>query len=99
MAQCDASATLELTQQSGSLTRLASDLGRARQKVRLYSTFISGLRHLPPQMKNQHGLNEEENLIGKKMVAHLSACGVTPVVRLGINNLSVRDCESGENLY
>jgi hypothetical protein len=32
VAQCGASATSELTQQSGSLTRPASDLGRARQK-------------------------------------------------------------------
>ena len=27
-------------------------------KVRLYYTFLGGLRHLPPQMKNEHGLNE-----------------------------------------
>ncbi len=31
-------------------------------KVRLYDTFLGGLRHLPPQMKNQHGLNEEKNI-------------------------------------
>jgi hypothetical protein len=36
----------------------------------LYDTFLSGLHHSPPQMKNQHGLNEEKNLIGKKMVSH-----------------------------
>ncbi len=29
-------------------------------KVRLYNTFLGGLRHLPPRMKNQHGLNEEK---------------------------------------
>ncbi len=29
--------------------------------------IVSGLRHLPPWMKNQHGLNEEKALIGKKM--------------------------------
>jgi hypothetical protein len=34
----------ELTQWSGSLTRLASDLGQARQKVHLYNTFLGGLR-------------------------------------------------------
>ncbi len=45
MVQRSASVMLELTQQSGSLTRLASDLGRARQKVRLYGTFVSGLHH------------------------------------------------------
>ncbi len=32
VAPCGASATLELTQQSGSLTCLASDLGQACQK-------------------------------------------------------------------
>ncbi len=47
-------------------------------------------------MKNQHGLNEEKTLIGKKMVSHLSACDVTRVFSLGTNNLSVRVCESGE---
>jgi hypothetical protein len=46
-------------------------------------------------MKNKHGLNEEMKLIGKKMVSHLSACDVTCVVSLGINNLSVRVYESG----
>jgi hypothetical protein len=46
MAQCGTSATSGLTQQSGSLTRLASDLGRARQKVRLYGTFVSGCKRL-----------------------------------------------------
>jgi hypothetical protein len=49
-------------------------------------------------MKNQHGLNEEKNLIGKKIVSHLSACDVIRVVSLGTNNLSVRVCESGEML-
>ncbi len=33
----------ELTQQCGSLTRLASDLGQAHQKVHLYGTFPSSL--------------------------------------------------------
>jgi hypothetical protein len=41
-------------------------------------------------MKNQHGLSEEKNLIGKEMVSHLSACDVTRVVSLGTNNLTVR---------
>jgi hypothetical protein len=48
-------------------------------------------------MKNQHGLNEEKNLIGKKnSLSYLSACDVTCVVSLVTNNLSVRVCESGE---
>ncbi len=29
-------------------------------KVRLYDTFLGGLRHSPPWMKNLHGLNEEK---------------------------------------
>ncbi len=37
-------ATSELTSAGCHLTRLASDLGRACQKVRLYGTFVSGLR-------------------------------------------------------
>ncbi len=46
-------------------------------------------------MKNQHGLNEEKNHIGKKKnLSCLSACYVTRVVSLGTNNLSVRVCES-----
>ncbi len=35
-------------------------------KVWLYDTFLGGLRHSPPRMKNQHGLNEEKTFIGKK---------------------------------
>ncbi len=50
-------------------------------------------------MKNQHGLNEEKNLIGKKKSLILSACDVTRGVSLCTNNLSVRVCESGEKLY
>jgi hypothetical protein len=50
-------------------------------------------------MKNQHGLNEEKNHIGKKTISHvLSACDVTRAVSLGTNNLSIRVCESGEKL-
>ena len=30
-------------------------------KVRLYDTFLGGLRHSPPQIKNQQGLNEGKN--------------------------------------
>ncbi len=68
-------------------------------KVRLYDTFLGGLRHLPPRMKNQHGLNEEKNHLGKKKyLSYMSACDVTHVVSLGTNNLSVRVCESGEKL-
>jgi hypothetical protein len=30
-------------------------------------------------MKNQHGLNEDKNLIGKKIISQLKACDVTRV--------------------
>ncbi len=56
-------------------------------KVQLYDIFLGGLRHSPPPMKNQHGLNEEKNHIGKKIVSRMSACDVTPVVSLVTNNL------------
>ncbi len=39
-------------------------------------------------MKNQHGLNEEKNHIGKKIVSCMSACDVTHVVSLVTNNLN-----------
>ena len=75
------------------VTCLASDLGRTRQKyhrtVQKYVCtvqYLGGLRHSPPQMKNQHGLNEEKNHIGKKMISQLSACEVIHVVSLDTNN-------------
>ncbi len=37
-------------------------------------------------MKNQHGLNEEKNLIGKKKFSLLSASDMTRVVSLDTNN-------------
>jgi hypothetical protein len=79
------SAISELTLQSGPIARLASDLSWVCQKVQLYGIFVSGLGHSPPQMKNQHGLNEEITFIGKK-VSHLSACDATRVVSLDTNN-------------
>ncbi len=36
------------------------------QKVWLYDTFLGGLHHLPPGMKNKHGLNEEKTFLTKK---------------------------------
>jgi hypothetical protein len=41
--------------------------------------------HLPPQMKNQHGLNDEKTFLGEK-TSQLSACDVTRVVSLDTNN-------------
>ncbi len=61
--------TSELTSAGCHLTRSVSDLGWACQKVHLYSTFVSGLRHSPPQMKNQHGPNEEKSFIGKNSLS------------------------------
>ncbi len=36
--------------------------------------------------QNQHGLNEEKNLIGKQIISQLSASDVTGVVSLDTNN-------------
>jgi hypothetical protein len=47
-------------------------------------------------MKNQHGLNEEETLIGKKIISQLSACDVTRVVSLDTYNQAKVYEESGE---
>ncbi len=85
MAVCSASATSELTQWFGSLTRLASDLGQARQKIHLYGTFLGSFCHSPPRMKNQHWLNEGKTLI-EKIISQLSACDVTGVISLDTNN-------------
>jgi hypothetical protein len=59
-------------------------------KVRLYDTFLGSLRHLPPRMKNHHGLNEEKKHISKKIISHLSACDVTRVVSLDTNNFKCK---------
>jgi hypothetical protein len=50
-----------LTQKSGPLTRLVSDLGWARQKYDCMIHILSSLHLLLPQMKEKHGLNEEKN--------------------------------------
>ncbi len=81
---CDVahSSSVELTQWSGSLTRLASDLWSGAPKVRMYHTLIiSGLRHSPPPMKNQCGSMRKKNLIGpKKRTSQTSASDVSRVV-------------------
>ncbi len=48
-------------------------------KVRLDDTFLGGLRHLLPRMKNQHCSMREKNHIGKKIVSQLSVCDVAHV--------------------
>jgi hypothetical protein len=84
--QYGASIISELTQWSGSLTRLASDLGQACQ-----STFVRYLSRrlmsLAPTNEESVWLNEEKNHIGKKIVSCMSACDVTRVVILDTNNL------------
>ncbi len=65
-------------------------------KGHLYGTYLGGLRHSPPWLKNQHGLNEEKNLIGKKIISQLSASDVTRVVSLDTNNQAEVYEESGE---
>ncbi len=47
-------------------------------------------------MKNQHGLNEEKNHIGKKIFSQLSACEVTRAVSLDTNNQAQVYEESGK---
>ncbi len=65
-----ASATSELTLQSGLITHLASDLSWACQKeVQMYGIFVSSLHHSSPQMKDQHGLNEEKTFMEKNSLS------------------------------
>ncbi len=85
MVQRSASVMSELTQQSGSLTRLASDLGQACQKT--FVRYLSRrLTSLAPTNEESVWLNEEKNHIGKKIISQLSACDVTCVVSLDTNN-------------
>jgi hypothetical protein len=79
-------ATSELISAGCHLTRLHLTLVGRAKKVHLYVIFVSGLSHLHPQMKNQHGLNEEKNFIGKIIISQLSAWDVTRVVSLDTNN-------------
>jgi hypothetical protein len=58
----------------------------ARRSCDQYGTYLGGLQHSPPRMKNQHGLNEEKSHLGKKIISQLSACDVTRVVSLDTNN-------------
>ncbi len=86
-------ATPGLTSDGCHLTHLVSDLWSDAPKVplygtqvHLYGTYLGSLWHSPPWMKNQHGLNEGKNLIGKKIISQLSACDVTRVISLNTNN-------------
>jgi hypothetical protein len=58
--ECGELTTSDLTQQSGLITHVASDLSQACQKY--HCTVLVGiisLQHLPPQIWNQHGHNEK----------------------------------------
>jgi hypothetical protein len=51
----------------------------------IYGTVVSSLNHLPPQKKNQHGINKENTLNGNK-ISQLSKKDLTRVVSLDTNN-------------
>ncbi len=76
----------DLTQQSGHITHLESNLCQAHQKYNFTVHVLCNLRHSPPQMKNQHDLNEEKTIIGEKINSQLSASDMTHVVSLDTNN-------------
>ncbi len=63
----------------------------------MYGTYLGDLRHSPPRMKNQHGLNEEKKHLGKEIISQLSACDVTRVVSLDTINQAYVYEESGEH--
>ncbi len=87
------SLSVELTQWSGSLTHLASDLWSGTPKVRMYHTLISGLQHSPPRIKNQRGSMRKTNLIGpKKRTSHMSASDVSRVVSFWFTKNLKRKC-------
>ncbi len=60
------SATSELTQQFGSLTRLASDLGQVHEKIHLYDTFLSGLRQHMMVMAINNGYWQQLSMTAKR---------------------------------
>jgi hypothetical protein len=57
--------TSDLTQWSCLIICIASDLCQVHQKNSCTVWSIISLQHLPPQMKNHHGLNEEKTLLEK----------------------------------
>ncbi len=71
----------ELTRWSGSLTRLASDWFRCAKSM-FVQYIYRRLMTLTPTNEESLWLNEENNLIGKKIVSCMSACDVTGVVSL-----------------
>ncbi len=53
-------ATSGLTSAGCRLTRLASDLGQARQKVRLYDPFMSGLQQAQAMRRKRGGWQQSQ---------------------------------------
>jgi hypothetical protein len=95
VARYGTSVISELTQFSGSLTGLGSDLGQVHQKY-IRTIPSRRLTSLAPMNKESVWLNEEKNHIGKKIISQLSACDVTRVVSLDTNNQAYVYEESGE---
>jgi hypothetical protein len=79
-----------LTQWSGPITCVASDLSQTCQKYNCTVWCIIGLQHLPPQIKNRHGLYEEKNFNKGKHDIRIELSDVTNVVSLDTTNLTVR---------
>ncbi len=86
VAQYGAFVISELTQWSGALTRLVSDLGQAHQKYICIRYLSRRLTSLAPTNEESAWLNEKKNHIVKKIVSCMSACDVTCVVILVTNN-------------
>ncbi len=63
---CGELTTSDLTQRSGLITHVASDLSPMCQKYHCMVWYLIGLRHSSPRMKNQCGLNKEKNILRKK---------------------------------
>ncbi len=87
---CGELTTSDLTQQSSLITHVPSYFSQMRQKNHCTIRCIIGLQHLTPRMMNQHGLNEEKNLVRKKIDLSIESSEVTHVVSLDTNNQRVR---------
>ncbi len=87
--------TSDLTQWSGLITRIASDLCQARQKYPCTVRSILGLQHLPPRMKN-HGLNEGKKTYRRKNNLSIESSEVSMRLVWVLTTLSVRLSESWE---
>ncbi len=64
--------TSDLTQRSSLITPIASDICRASQNYLCTVRSLICLWHLPPQMRNQRGLNEKKPYRKKRNLSILS---------------------------